>query len=270
MSTKKSLAQKRASFASFTRVAADAPLVPPVEGVDFTPFQTWAREHLGFEFHNPSLLVTAFTHRSYVNEHRKTAKTHNERLEFLGDAVLELASTEFLFRNYAEPEGILTNWRAALVRTESIRDAGDTLEYFPLIRMSRGEKRDTGAAHLHIVANAFEALIGAIYLDQGYAAAEAFIAKHILGKIDEILEDGRWRDAKSHLQEISQRLDDAIPEYRVIEETGPDHGKTFTIGAFVAGREMGRGEGTSKQIAQQAAAREALKTYRKEQNKSRK
>ncbi|MCL2037940.1 ribonuclease III [Candidatus Saccharibacteria bacterium] len=255
--------QKRALKSDFDRRPEDAPTVPTIEGVDFVPYQTWARERLGFEFDNPSLLVTAFTHRSYVNEHRKSAKAHNERLEFLGDAVLELATTEFLFKNFDQPEGILTSWRAALVRTESIRDAGDNLGYASLIRMSRGERQGSETAKLHIIANAFEALIGAIYLDKGYEMASDFIDQNILSQIDDILEAGSWRDPKSHLQEVSQREDGETPDYRVLEEIGPDHDKTFTVGAFVKNVEMGRGQGTSKQIAQQNAAREALQTYKK-------
>ncbi len=255
--------QKRAINSNFDRRPDDAPSVPEVEGVDFTPYQTWAEEKLDFKFDNPSLLVTAFTHRSYVNEHRKSAKAHNERLEFLGDAVLELVTTEFLFKNFDQPEGILTSWRAALVRTESIRDAGENLDYASLIRMSRGERQGSETAKLHIIANAFEALIGAIYLDKGYEVTRDFIEKHILYQIDDILENGSWRDPKSHLQEVSQREDGETPDYRVLEEVGPDHDKTFTVGAFVKNAEMGRGEGTSKQIAQQNAAREALRTYKK-------
>ncbi|MCL1876879.1 ribonuclease III [Candidatus Saccharibacteria bacterium] len=255
--------QKKPQRKTFERRPEGEPPVPSINGIDKLPYQEFAREKLGFDFHNIDLLVTAFTHRSYVNEHKKSARAHNERLEFLGDAVLELVTTEFLFYNYDQPEGILTSWRAALVRTESIRDAGDNLEYDHLIRMSRGEKQGSDAARLHIIANAFEALIGAIYLDQGFEAARAFIEKNILYRINEILNDGSWRDPKSHLQEISQRIDGEIPDYRLIEESGPDHEKTFIVGAFVANREMGRGEGSSKQIAQQNAAREALKTYRK-------
>ena len=259
--------QKKAVYAAesdrFARIADADPVIPPVEGVDFAPYQDFAKKQLGFEFKNPSLIVTAFTHRSYVNEHKKTAKAHNERLEFLGDAVLELVSTEYLFRHFAMPEGILTSWRAALVRTESIRDAGDHLGYQPLVRMSRGERQASEQSKLHIVANCFEALTGAIYLDQGYEAAREFIAKNILVNLEDILEEGSWRDPKSHLQEVSQREDGEIPDYRVISEQGPDHEKTFTIGAFVLGNEVGRGEGTSKQLAQQNAAKEGLKTYQK-------
>ena len=239
----------------------DEPLVPRVEGVDFAPYQEWAKSKLGFEFNDPSLLVTALTHRSYVNEHRRTARAHNERLEFLGDAVLELVTTDYLFRHFNLPEGMLTSWRAALVRTESIRDAGEALEYAPLVRMSKGERAGSEQAKLHIVANCFEALIGAIYLDQGYESASEFIGKHILVNIEEMLREGTWRDSKSYLQEISQRIEGETPDYRVLDESGPDHDKTFTVAVYVAGQEMGRGVGTSKQHAQQAAARQAIQRY---------
>lgn len=270
MAKKISRPKKTSTTDGFERRPSGEPTVPPMVGVDIEPYQTFAREKLGFEFSNPSLLITALTHRSYVNEHRKSARAHNERLEFLGDAVLELATTEFLFTNYDQPEGILTSWRSALVRTESIATAGQNLQYEALVRMSRGEKQGSEAARLHIVANAFEALIGAIYLDKGFETARDFIDKQILYRIDEILDNGSWRDPKSHLQEVSQRIDNETPDYKVLEEIGPDHDKTFTIGAFVAGREMGRGTGSSKQSAQQLAAREALKTYKKPITKSKK
>ncbi|MDX2775803.1 ribonuclease III [Streptomyces caniscabiei] len=225
------------------------------------PYQAFAREKLGFEYENINLLITALTHRSYVNEHKKSVSEHNERLEFLGDAVLELSVTDYLFRNFAEPEGILTSWRAALVRTESIGEAGDKLGYEPLLRMSKGEKSGSLRARQQILANAFEAVIGSIYLERGYGDADAFIKKHILSKLDTILETGSWRDPKSHLQEVSQRIDGQTPVYKVLEETGPDHDKTFTLGAFVGNILMGKGVGPSKQAAQQEAARAALKAY---------
>ena len=263
MSRTKNTRQKRALFSGFEHRRADEPLVPEITGVDFMPYQTWAKQALGFTFDNPSLIVTALTHRSYVNEHRSTAKAHNERLEFLGDAVLELVTTEYLFRNFDMPEGILTSWRAALVRTESIRDAGEELGYAPLVRMSRGEQQGTEQSKLHIVANCFEATLGAVYLDKGFEAAKAIIYKHIIKNMDTILEDGSWRDAKSYLQEISQRIDDVTPSYHVINEEGPDHDKTFTVAVYVHDREMGRGEGGSKQAAQQAAAHQAILAYKK-------
>lgn len=235
--------------------------------MDTTPYQDFAREKLGFTFDNIDLLITAFTHRSYMNEHKKSARQHNERLEFLGDAVLELAVTDYLFANYSEPEGILTNWRSALVRTESIGDAGDKLGYAPLIRLSRGEKRGSDRAKQQILANAFEALIGAIYLEKGYDTARDFIAKNILSKLGDILATGSWRDAKSRLQETAQSVDSQTPVYKVLEEEGPDHDKIFTLGVFVGGKLLGKGSGPSKQIAQQKAAEAALQTYDRQKAK---
>ena len=232
-----------------------------MSGMQVAPYQEYARETFGFEFENIELLVTALTHRSYVNEHKKSAKTHNERLEFLGDAVLELVVTDYLFNNFTEPECILTSWRAALVRTESIGAAGDKLGYEPLVRMSRGEKQGSDRARQQILANAFEAVIGAIYLEKGYEAAAEFVAKHILSKLEGILETGEWRDPKSHLQEVSQRVDGLTPQYKVLDEVGPDHDKVFTLGVFVGETLMGKGSGPSKQAAQQAAAKAALREY---------
>lgn len=233
-----------------------------MSGMNKTPYQEFAREKLGFEFTNLDLLITALTHRSYVNEHKKSVQHHNERLEFLGDAVLELAVTEYLFTNFAEPEGILTSWRAALVRTESIGAAGDELGYGPLIRMSKGEKNSSDRARLQMLANAFEAVIGAIYLERGFDDARDFIHKHIIVKLDGILESGSWRDPKSYLQEISQRVDGHTPVYKVLHEEGPDHDKVFTLGVFVGDNLMGRGSGSSKQSAQQEAARAAIAAYK--------
>lgn len=237
-----------------------------MSGMQIAPYQEFARDVLGFEFKDIQLLVTALTHRSYVNEHKKSVSEHNERLEFLGDAVLELVVTDFLFKNHNEPEGILTSWRASLVRTESIGAAGVKLGYEHLIRMSRGEKQGSDRARQQILANAFEAVTGAIYLERGYDDAAAFIHKNIIMKLDDILETGSWRDPKSHLQEVSQRVDNQTPQYRVIEETGPDHDKMFTLGVYVNDRLMGTGSGPSKQVAQQKAAQAALDTYSKEGN----
>ena len=230
-------------------------------GMLITPYQDFAREKLGFEFDDIQLLITALTHRSYVNEHRKSVSEHNERLEFLGDAVLELVVTDFLFKNYNEQEGILTSWRAALVRTESIGDAGTKLGYEPLVRMSRGEKQGGDRARQQILANAFEAVVGAIYLERGYDDASEFIHKNIISKLQSILDAGTWRDAKSHLQEVSQRVDGQTPQYRVIEEVGPDHDKLFTLGVYVKDKLLGEGRGPSKQVAQQQAAQAALDYY---------
>ena len=234
-----------------------------MSGMQIAPYQNFAKEKLGYEFEDIQLLITALTHRSYVNEHKKSVSEHNERLEFLGDAVLELVVTDFLFKNYNEQEGILTNWRAALVRTESIGAAGAEIGYEPLLRMSHGEKQGSDRARQQIIANAFEAVTGAIYMERGYDDASAFIHRHIISKLAGILESGSWRDAKSHLQEVSQRIDNQTPQYRVLEEVGPDHDKIFTLGVYVADRQMGVGSGPSKQIAQQQAAQAALDEYAK-------
>ncbi len=229
--------------------------------MDISKYIEFSKVKLGVEFSNIELLITAFTHRSYVNEHRKTVKEHNERLEFLGDAVLELVTTEFLFNNYQEPEGILTNWRSSLVRTESISAAASRNDFEPLLRLSRGEKRGTDRARAQILANSYEAVIGAIYLDQGYEAASNFIHKTLLVTFDEILQTGSWMDPKSHLQEIVQSKENHTPVYKVLSEDGPDHDKIFTVGVFVGNELKGKGEGPSKQTAQVSAAQSALKLY---------
>ena len=237
-----------------------------MSGMQLAPYQDFAKNVLGFEFQDIQLLVTALTHRSYVNEHKKSVSEHNERLEFLGDAVLELVVTEFLYKTYNEPEGVLTSWRAALVRTESIGEAGVGLGYEHLVRMSRGEKQGSERARQQILANAFEAVTGAIYLERGYDDAADFIHKHIIAKLENILQIGSWRDAKSHLQEVSQRIDNQTPQYRVIEEIGPDHDKIFTLGVYINNELFGTGSGPSKQVAQQQAAQAALETYAKRGN----
>ncbi len=229
--------------------------------IDTKPFQDFAQATLGFTFDDPMTLVTAFTHRSYVNEHRKSTQKHNERLEFLGDAVLELVVTEFLYSTYEEPEGILTNWRSALVRTESIGAAANKLEFETMLRLSRGEKRGSERARQQILANSFEAVVGAIFVDQGYEQAKKFIHDHIISTLPQILETGSWRDPKSYLQEVAQEKESHTPVYKVLSEDGPDHDKIFTLGAFIGGQLRGSGSGSSKQAAQQKAAEEALKYY---------
>lgn len=230
---------------------------------DYSAYQAFARDQLGVTFDNIDLLVLAFTHRSYVNEHKKTAPEHNERLEFLGDAVLELVVTEYLFANFSEPEGILTNWRSALVRTESIGAAAAKFGFEPLLRLSRGERRGTDRARAQILANSYEAVVGALYLDKGYDAAKDFITTSILSTFKEILDTGSWMDPKSHLQEMVQSQEGHTPQYKVLHEEGPDHDKTFTIGVFVNGELRGQGIGPSKQAGQQKAAEVALERYRK-------
>ena len=230
-------------------------------GMPIGPYVDWAKQKLGFEYNDIQLLITALTHRSYVNEHKKSVSEHNERLEFLGDAVLELVVTDYLFQNFTDPEGILMSWRASLVNTESNADSGQDLGYEQLLRMSKGEKHGSDRARRQILANAYEAVIGSIYMDQGYDAAVKFITDNTLYKLETILKEGSWRDPKSHLQEVSQQRDNATPVYKVISEEGPDHDKVFTLGAYVNGKLMGQGIGPSKQNAQQQAARAALKAY---------
>lgn len=215
-------------------------------------------------FKDLQLLVTAFTHRSYLNEHRKTAGEHNERLEFLGDAVLELVVTEYLYKNHPEPEGVLTNWRSALVRTESISAAADREGFEPLLRLSRGEKRGSQRAREQILANAYEAVVGALYLDKGYEAAQKFIEKSLLPMLEDVLKNGTWLDPKSQLQELVQNREGFTPIYRVLSEEGPDHDKLFVVGVYIDSELKGEGRGPSKQTAQVEAAATALEAYAKE------
>jgi len=231
--------------------------------MDINKYQEFAQAKLGVAFNDIQLLVTAFTHRSYLNEHRSTVSEHNERLEFLGDAVLELVSTEYLYSNFSEPEGILTNWRSSLVRTESISAAASRYEFEPLLRLSRGEKRGTDRARMQILANSYEAVVGAIYLDQGYDVAKRFITESLLSTFQDILKSGSWMDPKSHLQEQIQSEEGQTPQYKIMEETGPDHDKIFTVGVFVGDELRGQGTGPSKQHAQQKAAEAALAKSKK-------
>lgn len=216
-------------------------------------------EKLGLTFKNLDLLIEALTHRSYLNENRTTSGNHNERLEFLGDAVLELAVTHFLFTKFPnKPEGDLTAYRAALVNTYSLAETAESLGVNDMLLLSKGEKKDTGRARQIILANAFEAILGALYLDQGYEAAEAFVAKNLNPKIDLVLKNRTWQDAKSQFQEVAQDKKSVTPTYRTLSETGPDHDKQFTVGVFLADVEIARGDGKSKQEAEQAAAHAAL------------
>ena len=229
--------------------------------MDTNAYLTFAQDKLHVTFNDINLLITAFTHRSYLNEHKKTVSAHNERLEFLGDAVLELVVTEYLYGNYDDPEGILTNWRSALVRTESIGAAAIRYEFEPLLRLSRGEKRGSDRARAQILANSFEAVVGALYLDQGWEAAKVFITEAILSTFAEILRTGSWMDPKSHLQEVVQSKEGHTPVYKVMAEEGPDHDKMFTVGIFVNNELRGQGTGSSKQAGQQKAAEAAVAYY---------
>jgi ribonuclease-3 len=232
--------------------------------MDISVYTAFAADKLHVTFNNIDLLVMAFTHRSYLNEHKKTVSEHNERLEFLGDAVLELVVTQYLYSTYTEPEGILTNWRSSLVRTESIGAAAAKYGFEPLLRLSRGEKRGTNRARAQILANSFEAVVGALYLDQGYEEAKVFITEAIISTFEEILSSGSWMDPKSHLQELAQSQESATPVYRVMSEEGPDHDKVFTVGVYVNEVLRGQGNGPSKQAGQQKAAEAALAFYRQE------
>ena len=231
---------------------------------DLEKYQQFAEEKLGFRFKNPNLIVTALTHRSYVNEHKFSAVEHNERLEYLGDAVLELVTSDFLYHNFYMPEGVMTAVRAALVRTESIGDAGVALGYEPLVRLSRGEKKSTGRSRYAILADCFEAVIGAIYLDRGYDDASAFIHKHILTKINEVIDGELWRDTKSLLQELSQHIYGVLPTYHTVEVSGPDHDRTFGVAVILGNKQYGKGYGHSKQDAQIEAAKLAIKRLKRE------
>ncbi|MDO8593819.1 MAG: ribonuclease III [bacterium] len=221
-------------------------------------FQTFSKK-IGVSFKNLNLLIEALTHRSYLNEHREYTGSHNERLEFLGDAVLELAATDFLFKKFpAKPEGELTSYRAALVNTVSLAESAQALGINDYLLLSKGEAKDTGRARDVILADAFEAIIGAIYLDSGFASAEAFIAKNLYSKIDGVIEKRSYQDAKSRFQEIAQEKRGTTPNYETLSEIGPDHNKRFTVGVFIGAEEIARGEGQSKQEAEQSAASAAL------------
>ena len=218
-------------------------------------------EIIGVTFNSPDLIRQAFIHRSYINEHSNSGLSHNERLEFLGDAVLELVVTDHLYRNYDNPEGELTSWRSALVKTESLASQAQQLQIGQYLQMSRGESKNGGRERVALLANLFEAIIGAIYLDQGYDAAAAFIHEHITSKLEEILSSRSYIDAKSHFQEVAQERENTTPHYKVISESGPDHNKIFEVAVYIGKEEKGRGEGNSKQSAQQAAAAAALQAY---------
>lgn len=217
-------------------------------------FQT----RLGISFKDPKLLERAFIHRSYLNEHPNLGLEHNERLEFLGDAVLELVVTDYLYRSFPNPEGDLTNWRSALVKTESLAAVAADLDIADYFKLSRGEAKGNARSHSLISANAVEAIIGAIYLDQGYDAASGFITENVISRLPEILETGSWMDPKSKFQEVAQDKFGLTPGYRVMDESGPDHDKVFTVGVYVGDQLFGKGSGSSKQAAQQEAADAAL------------
>jgi ribonuclease-3 len=214
---------------------------------------------LKVNFADTKVLLSAVTHRSYLNEHREATWDHNERLEFLGDAVLELVVTDFLFYKYPEkPEGELTAIRAALVNTVSLSAAAEKLGVNDFLLMSKGEAKDVGRARQYILANAFEACIGAIYIDQGYDAAKNFIAERLFNLTEEIVHKRLWQDAKSRFQELSQEHASVTPTYETVGQTGPDHDRVFTVGVFLRQEKIAEGTGRSKQEAEQQAALRAV------------
>ena len=217
---------------------------------------------IGFVFKNKDLLLTALTHRSYLNENTAWKLDHNERMEFLGDAVLELVVTEYLYKNYPNPEGEMTNWRAALVNANMLSKVSGEFDLNDYILLSRGEAKDTGRARQYILANAVESLIGAIYLDQGDEPCEKFIDKFILKELETIIEKRLYRDSKSLFQEIAQDKVGITPTYEVLEEWGPDHARNFKVGVFLEKELAGVGQGPSKQEAQQQAAENPLSKKR--------
>ncbi len=223
----------------------------------FLPFE----ERIGVTFRDKAVLREAFTHRSYINETRERGLDHNERLEFLGDAVVELSVTDFLYKKYPKSnEGELTSYRAALVNAVTLGDLGIDLGMEAYLLLSKGEAKDKGTkARQIIIANAFEALVGAIYLDLGYDAADTFLKNHLLGKTDEIVKKELWRDAKSFFQEEAQEHVGITPSYRVTREEGPDHDKQFVVGVYLDKDLIAEGSGRSKQEAEQNAAAEGLK-----------
>lgn len=216
-------------------------------------------EVLGVQFANKDILLQALTHRSYINENPSFRLDHNERLEFLGDAVLELAVTEYLYKNYDNAEGELTSWRAALVNSKMLSQIAKDININDFLLLSRGEAKDIGRAREYILANAMEATIGAIYLDLGFKEAEAFVNRKITPNLPEIIENKLYKDPKSGFQEEAQERVGITPTYEVLDEWGPDHAKHFVIGVFLDKEMVSKGEGSSKQEAQENAASNALK-----------
>ncbi len=216
-------------------------------------------QRLGVKFNNLDLLREALVHRSYINEHPGFRLGHNERLEFLGDAVLELVVTEYLFKHYDNPEGELTNWRAALVNSKMLAQTAEKLGLYDYLYLSHGEAKDSNPkARSYIMANTMEAVIGAMYLDRGWDVVKEFIEKNIIVNLPYILKNKLYLDAKSHFQEKAQEKVGVTPSYHVLDESGPDHAKVFVVGVFLGDELVAKGKGGSKQEAQMAAARKGL------------
>lgn len=217
---------------------------------------------IGVEFKNKNLLRQVFVHRSYLNENIGFDLDHNERLEFLGDAVLELIVSEYLYQNYENPEGELTNWRSALVKGPTLSSLARKLSIGDYLYLSKGEEKTGGRSRELILANTFEALVGAIYLDQGYEKAREVVKKYLLSKLPEILKKKLYIDPKSRLQELAQESKKITPSYKVLTEYGPDHLKSFTVGVYLGDKLIGQGSGSSKQKAEMAAASSALENWK--------
>lgn len=217
------------------------------------------QSRVGVDFRNQDLLKQAFIHRSYINENPSESLSHNERLEFLGDAVLELIVTDYLYHKFPDKaEGELTGLRSALVNTNTISEAASRIGMNEFLLLSRGEAKDTGRARQYILANTFEALVGAIYLDQGYEQARLFVEKHIFPLTEKVISKHLWVDAKSYFQEKAQETRGVTPTYGVLSEVGPDHAKQFTVGLYIGNELVVEGSGHSKQEAEQDAARRGL------------
>ena len=218
-------------------------------------------EKINIQFKDKNLLVMAFVHRSYLNENPDFHLSHNERLEFLGDAVLELVVTIYLYNEYPDKsEGELTSWRAALVNAKMLSLIAWDLELNDFLLLSHGEAKEEGKAREYILANTVEALIGAIYLDQGLKGSEKFVSDHMLIKLPQVLREKLFEDAKSRFQELAQEAVGITPTYEVLKEWGPDHEKNFIIGVYLEDNLVAKGEGSSKQEAEQGAATNALET----------
>ncbi len=223
--------------------------------INFSKFE----ERAAISFKDKNLLRQAFTHRSYINENKNTKLEHNERLEFLGDAVLELVVTDFLYKKYpGKPEGELTTYRSALVNSITLAEVASNLAMNDYLLLSKGESKDTGRARQYILANTFEAVVGALYLDQGYDEAKIFIEKYIFVFADQMITRGNLIDAKSSFQEKAQEKTGITPSYKLIRDSGPDHDKSFTVGVYIGKDQIGTGEGKSKQEAEQDAALRGL------------
>jgi len=217
------------------------------------------KKSLGITFQNPDFLKQALTHRSYLNENRRWSLEHNERLEFLGDAVLEMIVTDYLFGQYpGEPEGKLTEYRSTLVNIKVLSTLAREIGMNDFLLLSRGESKDTGRARELILGNAFEAVIGALYIDQGYDTARDFVTTHLLNRSEEFIAQGLSRNTKSKLQEVVQEQLKVTPTYAVLEESGPDHDKRFVVGVYFGSDLIAQGEGGAKRLAEEKAAKAAL------------